>query len=59
MKNRKQKPATLPRPGRCQRCGGAMKWFTETTERTRVDGYRCIMCGEEAEQVAIQRRRAA
>jgi hypothetical protein len=57
MKNRHQKPPTLPRPSRCRYCGGAVKWETETTEGRRVDLYRCIMCGRDADQVAVERRR--
>lgn len=57
MQNRHQKPPTLPRPSRCGHCGGAMKWVTETTEHKRLDVHRCIMCGREADQVAVERRR--
>jgi len=57
LKNRNQPPAPLTNPGRCKRCGGNLKWDTEVIEGIRVDSYRCIMCGEEADEVAMERRR--
>lgn len=57
MKNRNAHPVPLSRPGRCKTCGGAMKWETEITAGSRVDLYKCIMCGREADQVAVERRR--
>ncbi len=38
-----------PRPSRCRRCGGAVKWDTIYHEGKRVDSYRCIMCGRSSE----------
>lgn len=57
MRNRHPKPPILPRPSRCKRCGGAIRWETAVIEGRRVDSYRCIMCGEEQDEVAVERRR--
>lgn len=57
MQNRHAPPPILPRPSRCKRCGGAIVWNTAVIEGRRVDTYYCLMCGEEQDEEAIERRR--